>query len=446
MDEYLNTLLEQIRCKKAWPYIRLELQSHIEDQIAENIQAGMDIESAEREAVRDMGDPVETGISLDHIHKPQAAWKLLFLIGLLSVTGIAVHMIMDSQITGNVGADSLGYAADVGLGVAVMLIIYHLDYTSLARFSKAIAVALCAMCLYTLCFGNMVNGMRYFGIPGGHLVSMQAIILFYIPVYGGVLYQYHGSDYKGVFKALIWMLAPIFLIWQLPHVTTAGLLLICMLVMLTMAIYKGWFYVKKKRAIAALWSVFLFIPAGALFVLYAGNYMKLYQKERVQAYLPGNSEEFYPITIRRTFLTQNKFWGSSGVDVAELIPDYNGHDILSCLSSVCGMIAAILICCILSVLIFAVFHAVIRQKNQLGWMMGCGCGMVFLISSMGNIFENMGIFPPTATFLPFLSAGGSYIFVSYGLMGIVLSVYRYKNIYPGHLKAEKRQHGGRITD
>ena len=59
MDEYLKTLLEQIRCKKARPYVKKELQDHIEDQIEANMQAGMDREQAEREAVRDMGDPVE---------------------------------------------------------------------------------------------------------------------------------------------------------------------------------------------------------------------------------------------------------------------------------------------------------------------------------------------------------------------------------------------------
>ena len=61
MDEYLKTLLEQIRCKKARPYVKKEFQDHIEDQIEANMQAGMDREQAEREAVRDMGDPVETG-------------------------------------------------------------------------------------------------------------------------------------------------------------------------------------------------------------------------------------------------------------------------------------------------------------------------------------------------------------------------------------------------
>ena len=47
MDEYLKTLLEQIRCKKARPYVKQEFQDHIEDQIEANMQAGMDREQAE---------------------------------------------------------------------------------------------------------------------------------------------------------------------------------------------------------------------------------------------------------------------------------------------------------------------------------------------------------------------------------------------------------------
>ena len=85
-------------------------------------------------------------------------------------------------------------------------------------------------------------------------------------------------------------------------------------------------------------------------------------------------------------------------------------------------------------MIFAVFNTAMRQKNQLGMMMGCGCGIVFLINFFINILENLGVLPQSVTFLPFLSAGGSCIIVSYGLMGIVLSTYRYKNIYPRHLK------------
>lgn len=91
MDEYLKLLLEQIRCTKARPYIKQELQDHMEDQIAENMKAGMDHEQAEKEAVRDMGDPVETGISLDSIHRPQAAWKLLGIIIFISIAGVDLY-------------------------------------------------------------------------------------------------------------------------------------------------------------------------------------------------------------------------------------------------------------------------------------------------------------------------------------------------------------------
>ena len=135
-----------------------------------------------------------------------------------------------------------------------------------------------------------------------------------------------------------------------------------------------------------------------------------------------------------SFWQQNKWIGKSESDVMGNLPAFNADYILTYLSSVYGTIAAILLCCVLAVLIFAVFNTAMRQKNQLGMMMGCGCGIVFLINFFINILENLGVLPQSVTFLPFLSAGGSCIIVSYGLMGIVLSTYRYKNIYPRHLK------------
>ena len=134
MDEYLKTLLEQIRCKKARPYVKQEFQDHIEDQIEANMQAGMDREQAEREAVRDMGDPVETGISLDSVHRPQVAWKLLGIIVLISIAGVLIHAGIAGKISENAAAGSDRYVFHVVIGLAVMMILYLLDYTVLARF------------------------------------------------------------------------------------------------------------------------------------------------------------------------------------------------------------------------------------------------------------------------------------------------------------------------
>ena len=435
MDEYLKTLLEQIRCRKARPYIRQELRNHMEDQIEANIRAGMDYESAEKEAVRDMGDPVETGISLDRIHKPQIAWKLLIVIALISAAGIITHTMMNRHINGGEAYTSGRYVMHIIVGIVVMMGLYFMDYTSLARLSKLIAATLLAICLLTLLFGGIVNG-TYCMMIGGRPISIQAWMLFYVPVYGGVIYKYHGLGYKGLMKAVAWMVVPVLLVWQIPAMMTAGLMLISMLVMLTIAIQKDWFVISKKKSLAGLWGIFTALPLVTFCGMYFGNVLESYQKARIQAFVSGSGDGSYVTAALRSFLTTNKWLGSSGADISGSLPAFNADYILTYLSSTYGMIAAILVCCILAVLILVIFGTVMKQKNQLGMMMGCGCGMVFLVSLLINILENLGVLPPTATFLPFLSAGGSYIVVSYGLIGIVLSIYRYKNVYPCHVEVK----------
>lgn len=442
MEEYLKILLEQIRCKKARPYIRQELQDHMEDQIEENIQAGMDHERAEKEAVKDMGDPVETGISLDRIHKPQIAWKLLFIISMISVVGILAQIMIARHAKGEYISASGRYVVHVMIGIAVMIFLYFLDYTVIARFSRILAGALIVLCLLAVFSGNMINGMRYYISVGGRPVSVQAFMLFYVPVYGGIIYKYHGAGYTGLMKSVAWMLIPVILVLRMPALTMAGILMISMLVMLTMAVQKGWFRVQKKKTICGLWGIFTILPLAVLLALYFGHGLMPYQQERILAFFSGGGEE-NPL---KTLMNANKFVGSSAIDVDVLLPEFNRDYILSYLSSMYGILAGIFICCVLAVLIFAVFNTAVKQKNQLGVIMGCGCGMIFLVSFLLNVLENIGIVPSFAAFLPFISAGGSYIIVSYGLMGIVLSIYRYKNVYPRHVKISdpKRKSNDRI--
>lgn len=286
MDEYLKIVLEQIRCKKARPYIRQELQDHIEDQIEANISAGLNRSDAEKEAVKDMGDPVEAGLSLDRIHKPQIAWKLLLIISTISVIGILIHMAIDLYVTGDGTAMAPRYAFHVITGVVVMMILYFLDYTLLARFSKIIAAILIAMCFSTLLFGNVINGMHYFissGLFGGFRIPIQALMLLYIPIYGGILYKYRGTGYAGLVKSLLWMIIPAWLVLYLPSVMTAGLMLVSMLVMLTIAVRKSWFHVQKALSLCTIWSIFTIAPVVLILVLYWQQRFSPYQMARLQA-------------------------------------------------------------------------------------------------------------------------------------------------------------------
>lgn len=434
MNEYLDRLLEQIRCKKAHPYIRQELQSHMEEQIDANIAAGMDMERAEKEAVKDMGDPVETGISLDRIHKPQIAWKLLGMIVLISAAGLLIHGMIMRQFDGRDLISSNQYALHVIIGLAVMMALYFLDYTWLARYSKGIAGLLLAVCIAAAVLGTSVNGRTSYISVGRGLISIQPLMLFYIPVYGGILYQYRGLGYQGLVKAIIWMILPVILVFRIPSAMTAALMLISMMVMVTMAIAKGWFAVNKKTALMGFWGIGMVMPMLSLAVMYFGNGLQACQKARIQAWITNSGDANYITGQLRSTWLASQFIGDSGTETAKMLPNFYGDYILTYLSSAYGMLAAILICCILAVLIISVFSTMLRQKNQLGMVMGVGCGMILLVSFLVNVLENLGLLPLTATFLPFISAGGGYIVVCYGLIGIVLSIYRYKNIYPRTIK------------
>ena len=76
-EEYLNAVVNQIRCKQARDMVKEEIENHIEDQARAYMEMGIEDNEAEQKAVRDMGDPVEAGVSLDRIHRPQMAWQVL---------------------------------------------------------------------------------------------------------------------------------------------------------------------------------------------------------------------------------------------------------------------------------------------------------------------------------------------------------------------------------
>ena len=88
VNEYIKVLLEQIRCRKAWSMVEGEMKNHILDQAEANRLQGMEEKEALEEAVRDMGDPVEAGVALDRIHRPQMEWGMLVLIGAISLLSI----------------------------------------------------------------------------------------------------------------------------------------------------------------------------------------------------------------------------------------------------------------------------------------------------------------------------------------------------------------------
>ena len=421
MEEYLNNLLDQIRCKKAHAAIREELESHISDQIEDNMKAGMTREEAEKAAVCDMGDPVTTGISLDQIHRPKMARQIIVLMAVIMFAGVLIHWMTGAPVA----------CMQTISGFCLMFFICHLDYTRIAAIAKVIAAGIILVGIYALFFGVRFGGNIFVASLLWFRISMFSFLMLYVPVYGAILYSYYGEGYKGLVKAALWAVPPLFIALMMSSLTLFLILSVCMVSLLVLAVVKKWFQVKQKRVVIGA-AILVLAITGILQIANAP-----YQMDRIRNFLAGDVESNYVTKVLKNCFSGSILIGKGVEELKTTLPDYNNSFILAYLTGTYGYIICAAVCAVLVLLIVAIFSIVFRQKNQLGMMMGFGSGMILFTNIAINLLENFGILPTSQTFLPFFSKGGSCMYVCYILMGVILSVYRYKDVYSVHLPKRK---------
>ena len=421
MEEYLKNLLDQIRCKKAHAAIREELESHISDQIEDNMEAGMTREEAEKAAVCDMGDPVTTGISLDQIHRPKMARQMIVLMAVIMFAGVLIHWMMGAPVA----------CMQTISGFCLMFFICHLDYTRIAAIAKVIAAGIILVGIYALFFGVRFGGNIFVASLLWFRISMFSFLMLYVPVYGAILYSYYGEGYKGLVKAALWAVPPLFIALMMSSLTLFLILSVCMVSLLVLAVVKKWFQVKQKRVVIGA-AILVLAITGILQIANAP-----YQMDRIRNFLAGDVESNYVSKVLKNCFSGSILIGKGVEELKTTLPDYNNSFILAYLTGTYGYIICAAVCAVLVLLTVAIFSIVFRQKNQLGMMMGFGSGMILFTNIAINLLENFGILPTSQTFLPFFSKGGSCMYVCYILMGVILSVYRYKDVYSVHLPKRK---------
>lgn len=378
METYLEKLLSQIRCKKARPYIAEEIRDHIECQIADNLSEGMTYEEAEKNAVADMGDPVEVGISLDRIHKPKVAWKLLVIVGILSLFGI----LLQQSILSQPGYQELetwrqevyrytteGFVSCIVIGFLLMCVIYFLDYTLIAKYSRFIGVFILILggLRLTGFFGVDINGVGNWVGFGMFRVSITSLMMFYVPMYGAILYKYKNGGGLALLKALLWLILPVFITSRIPSLGVAAIMMVSMLIELTVAVWKGWFKLPVKKTIIGMWLFFTAAPALLLTVKYAFRLLETYQEARIRSYFTASGDANYMTSMLRKFNENILLWGNSGKDVVGGLPEFNQDYIFSYILNSYGMIAGIVVVTLLVALVVFMFGTSVRQKMNLAW-------------------------------------------------------------------------------
>lgn len=435
VEEYVNTVTEQIRCVKARELVSGELRNHIEDQAEAYEADGMFEEEALEKAVREMGDPVEVGVSLDRVHRPQISVEMLALVGIISILSIVVHAALAGY---SQELDGAGYVylrrhiLYVLCGYVLMLAVYRLDYSILARYGKCAALGFLLFLLIGSRLGlTNINGANLYIILGPVKLFLPMIMYLYVPLYGSVLYQYRGEGYGAIGKIFLWTVVPVWMALRIPSLNLAMILYVAFAALLAVAVWHGWYRVSRWKVLTALGAGVLAMPILLFEIVYIPTgHLASYQAARIQAWLSSDPAYDSIRTLEGRLLRSSHLLGRNEENISLLgqVSGFNSDYILVSLTSLYGVLAGVLAAALILFLVMKIFRISFRQKNQLGMILGCGCGMVFLLQLLMCLASNLGVFPSTSTVLPFFSSGGSGMIVSYILLGLVLSIYRYKNI------------------
>jgi hypothetical protein len=132
--DYLNGVCQEVQFRAARKYLKQELSAHIDDKKT-SLEAG-GAADPEAEAAKAMGDPAETGRTLNAIHRPRMEWGVIVCVLLLSIVSIIVLLFSrnSSHLLNSKEPVLVKHFLGIVLGLGLMTALTFADYNWLVRF------------------------------------------------------------------------------------------------------------------------------------------------------------------------------------------------------------------------------------------------------------------------------------------------------------------------
>lgn len=433
--EYMDSLGEQIHNPRARRMVLQEIRGHIEEQCGSYEQQGMSHEAAMAEAVRQMGDPVETGAELNRIHRPRLPLGLIGLVLLLTAVGILMQW---NIFAGFAGSPAWGdawrsYERNTILfnliGLAVMLGIMYLDYSFIGRHAR----------LWYVLFIGCILGVGLCGFNHVQAIRMQYYVISLYPiVLSGLIYHNRKKGGKGLLCCMALTLAVLACGAFSGYMSSACLeILLISGILLLIAVGKNIFGGRRLwQGLILAGTALLGLLAGILYLTAAGSSgFNRYQAARLSYFLhpeEAASGAGYMAVQQRQLLENYTLWGTyrlpehlltesgSAAEGVSLSSTY----VLTAIFSWFGIAAGVLV---IGALLFFAGRALwvsLRQRNRLGLLLGTACGLSLLVHSLAFIAINGGYALYYTTGIPFLAYGLGYALTNALQVGLLLCVCR----------------------
>ncbi|WP_077212062.1 FtsW/RodA/SpoVE family cell cycle protein [Bacillus dakarensis] len=416
-ERFLEEVTNHIKSKEAKKFVAAELQFHLMKTKNSWIEKGLNEEEAEEQAVAQMGSPVVLGQELNKLHRPRIDWFIVIL--LVAAMGLGFLPLV---ALGNAGFMDTGYflvnkIVVVLLGIAGAFGMALVDYRKFEKLGWLFyLVGTLILLLVSYTPNIFMNGVPYIKIGPVTIESLMALPFFFL-----AWASFFNNSSLKVWKLGMLFLLSLYLFLLIPNLPAAFIYIVMVFVML------WWSRLGRKRALViTMVPSCLFVIGGLLL----WSTLKEYQLQRILGYL--HPEKYadgagYMYLRLKELLSEAGWFGVSGQ--AEFLPAAHTDLVFASLTYYYGYSFALIL--VLILVFFAARMLVISQqvKGHYGKLLLVGGITLFAVQFIYNVGMIIGFFPITSISLPFISYGLMPTMFNAFLMGIVLSVYRRKNLY-----------------
>lgn len=269
ITEYLEAVRQQIRWKRAQSPVLEEINNHIADQKDAFIREGLTEEEATDKAIVEMGDPIVVGEQLDRAHRPRPDWPLLVMTAAMLLLGLAIQILIGPNHRNNGAEMFQKQIVWAGIAILVMIAAYFFNFTIIGKFPKTGFLGLCAIMVADYLFTRATSST-------GRSIYAINLLLMFPTAYTGFVYRMRNKGYGGFILCGVTFIISAYITVLVPggrnEAVVFFLLCTSCLIILTAAVTKGWFNVRK---IFALFIMYISTTVAAwpalFFVMRAGG-------------------------------------------------------------------------------------------------------------------------------------------------------------------------------
>ncbi|MEY8461025.1 rod shape-determining protein RodA [Eggerthellaceae bacterium 24-137] len=368
-------------------------------------------------------------------------WPFLLVIALLVGYGLLVCW---SAVQGLEKYSFNRQLAGVGVGLVLMVVMWHFDYRRLANMTTALLVINVVLILlpHVPGLGTDAGMGAKSWIKIGMQVQPGEFAKVTVVLYAAsLLARYQGTldDWREYCKVLGLLLIPFACIMTQPDLGTGLVYLAISAVIMVMGGAKGRYLaitvVAAVAAVAAVFAIDELLKYEESPGVYEYRLLKNYQRSRLLVFLNPEADlsgDGYNLAQAKIAIGSGGLFGKGLLNATQsthgFLPEAPTDFIFCVLAEELGFVGVLVLIALYAALI-AICLAIARGADNLfGMLIVMGVVGMWLFQILENIGMDCGLMPITGIPLPFVSYGSSFMIVNFALIGLISSVWSHRSM------------------